>query len=37
VRTGIAPELAVAVRVDDVLVGRDAALERARAYLTTGR
>jgi hypothetical protein len=37
VRTGIAPELAVAVRVDDVLAGRDAALERARAYLTTGR
>lgn len=32
-RTGIAPELPVAVRVDDVLAGRDAALERAREYL----
>jgi hypothetical protein len=37
VRTGIAPELAVAVKVDDVLAGRDAALDRARAYLTAGR
>ena len=34
-RTGIAPELPVAVRVDDVLAGRDAALERAREYLKT--
>src|SRR6267143_3924499 len=34
-RTGIAPELPVAVRVDDVLAGRDAALERARAYLAS--
>jgi C-terminal processing protease CtpA/Prc len=33
VRTGIAPELPVAVRVEDVLAGRDAALDRARAYL----
>ena len=35
VRTGIAPELAVAIKVDDVLAGRDAALERAREYLKT--
>ena len=34
-RTGIAPELPVVVRVDDVLAGRDAALERAREYLKT--
>lgn len=33
VRTGIAPELPVQVRVEDVLAGRDAALERAREYL----
>ncbi|MDP3909379.1 MAG: S41 family peptidase [Gemmatimonadales bacterium] len=33
VRTGIAPELAVPVTVDDVLAGRDAALDRARAYV----
>jgi len=32
-RTGIAPELPVTVTVDDVLAGRDAALERAREYL----
>jgi hypothetical protein len=36
-RTGIAPELRVAVTVDDVLAGRDAALDRARAYLAEGR
>ena len=34
-RTGIAPELPVAVKVDDVLAGRDAALERAREYVRT--
>jgi C-terminal processing protease CtpA/Prc len=34
VRTGIVPEHAVAVRVEDVLAGRDAVLERARVYLT---
>jgi hypothetical protein len=34
-RAGLTPELAVAVRVEDVLAGRDAALERARAYLAT--
>jgi len=34
VRTGIAPDFQVGVRVDDVLAGRDAVLERARAYLT---
>ena len=33
VRTGIAPQFAVDVTVDDVLAGRDAALDRARAYL----
>lgn len=33
VPAGIAPELPVAVKVEDVLAGRDAALERARAYL----
>ena len=32
-RTGVAPELPVTVRVDDVLAGRDAALDRAREYL----
>jgi carboxyl-terminal processing protease len=37
VRTGIAPELPVAVRVEDVLAGRDAALERAREYIATAR
>ncbi len=36
-RTGIAPELPVAVKVDDILAGRDAALERAREYLKTAR
>ena len=34
VRTGIVPDIEVGVRVDDVLAGRDAVLERARAYLT---
>jgi hypothetical protein len=34
-RTGIAPEIPVAVKVDDLLAGRDAALERAREYLKT--
>jgi hypothetical protein len=34
-RTGIAAEMPVAVKVDDVLAGRDAALERAREYLRT--
>jgi len=34
VRTGIAPQFPVDVRAQDVLAGRDAALERARAYLT---
>lgn len=33
VRTGIAPEIPVQMRVDDVLAGGDAALERAREYL----
>ena len=33
VPAGIAPELPVAVHVEDVLAGRDAALERAREYL----
>ncbi|MGH7672340.1 MAG: S41 family peptidase, partial [Gemmatimonadales bacterium] len=37
VRTGIAPELPVAVNVEDVLAGRDAALDRAREYLRLGR
>jgi len=32
--TGIAPDIPIAVRVEDVLAGRDAALDRARAYLT---
>jgi carboxyl-terminal processing protease len=36
-RTGIAPELPVAVSVNDVLAGRDAALERAREYLKLKR
>lgn len=34
-RTGVAPEMPVPVRVEDVLAGRDAALERAREYLKT--
>ena len=34
-RAGIVSELPVAVRVDDVLAGRDAGLERAREYLRT--
>ena len=34
VRTGIAPQYPVEVRVEDVLAGRDAVLDRARAYLT---
>jgi len=34
-RTGIAPEIPVTVKVDDILAGRDAALERAREYLKT--
>jgi peptidase S41-like protein len=34
VQTGIAPQFPVEVRVEDVLAGRDAALDRARAYLT---
>jgi hypothetical protein len=34
VHTGITPQFSVAVRVEDVLAGRDAALDRARAYLT---
>ena len=34
VRTGIVPDIQVDVRVEDVLAGRDAVLERARAYLT---
>jgi carboxyl-terminal processing protease len=33
-RTGIVPDFQVDARVDDVLAGRDAALDRARAYLT---
>src|SRR6266550_7918316 len=33
VRTGIVPQFPVAVRAEDVLAGRDAALDRARAYL----
>ncbi len=33
-RTGIVPELPVDVRTLDVLAGRDAVLDRARAYLT---
>ncbi|HWC75300.1 MAG TPA: S41 family peptidase [Gemmatimonadales bacterium] len=32
-RTGVAPEISTDVRVDDVLAGRDAALDRAREYL----
>jgi len=32
-RAGVAPELPVAVRIEDLLAGRDAALERAREYL----
>jgi len=34
VRTGIIPDIQVEVRVDDALAGRDAVLDRARAYLT---
>ena len=34
VRTGVAPDIQVGTRVDDLLAGRDAVLERARAYLT---
>ena len=34
-RTGVAPEVPVTVRVDDVLAGRDVALDRAREYLKT--
>lgn len=34
VPTGIAPQFPVQVRVEDVLAGRDAVLDRARAYLT---
>lgn len=33
-RTGMAPDFQIDVLVDDVLAGRDAVLERARAYLT---
>jgi C-terminal processing protease CtpA/Prc len=33
VRTGIAPEILTDVRIDDVLAGRDATLDRAREYL----
>ncbi len=33
VRTGIAPEIPTEARVDDVLAGRDAMLDRAREYL----
>ena len=32
---GVAPDYAVSLTVDDLLAGRDAALERARAYLAT--
>ncbi|HEY3280596.1 MAG TPA: S41 family peptidase [Gemmatimonadales bacterium] len=35
VRTGIAPELPAPVKVEDVLAGRDAVLERARGYLAS--
>jgi C-terminal processing protease CtpA/Prc len=34
VPAGIAPQFPVEVRVDDVLAGRDAVLDRARAYLS---
>jgi len=34
-RTGVAPEVPVTVRVDDVLAGRDVALDRAREYVKT--
>ncbi len=34
VPTGIAPQIPIAVQVEDVLAGRDAVLDRARAYLT---
>jgi C-terminal processing protease CtpA/Prc len=36
-RTGVAPELPVTVKVDDVLAGRDAVLDRARQYLQLKR
>ncbi len=36
-RVGIAPELPVVVRVEDVLAGRDAALDRAREYIVSAR
>jgi C-terminal processing protease CtpA/Prc len=35
--TGVAPELPVTEKVDDLLAGRDVAVERARAYLATRR
>ena len=35
VRTGVRPELPVEVRVDDLLAGRDAALDRAREFIAT--
>lgn len=34
IRTGIVPDIPVEVRVEDVLAGRDAVLDRARAYLS---
>ena len=34
VHTGIAPQFTVDVRIEDVLAGRDAVLDRARAYLS---
>jgi C-terminal processing protease CtpA/Prc len=34
-QTGITPDLPVAVRVEEVLAGRDAALDRAREYLAS--
>jgi carboxyl-terminal processing protease len=34
-RTGIAPELPAPVKIEDVLAGRDVALERARSYLAS--
>jgi C-terminal processing protease CtpA/Prc len=35
--TGVAPEVPVVQTVNDLLAGRDAALERARAYLAAQR
>ncbi len=32
-RAGIMPDIAVVKRIEDLLAGRDAVLERARAYL----